>query len=73
METKEYYGGTYPEPPEPEFDETTIKVVLTLETYITIQNKVNQENVEQEVKEAFRNHYLFDEACNIEVEDYEVC
>ena len=68
METKEYYGGTYPEPPETE--EKTVKIICSFESYITVPSNLDYEEI-IEYADNFSKDELIEEADKINIEDIE--
>lgn len=58
MDTEEYYGGTYPEPPEVETTTRKIKVTVTY----TIEEELPSSYTEDDIKEMVEDHdidYLY--------------
>ena len=58
MDTEEYYGGTYPEPPEVETATRKIKVTVTY----TIEEELPSSYTEDDIKEMIEDHdidYLY--------------
>lgn len=51
IDTTEYYGGTYPEPPEEkeEVKERTIKVKVEFTTYVRIKSTSDDNEIEEEL------------------------
>lgn len=68
METEEYYGGLYPEPPEVETTTRKIKVTVTY----TIEEELPSSYTEDDIKEMIEDHdidYLYGEE---EIDEIEV-
>ena len=66
METEEYYGETYPEPPEVE--QRTLKVDCYFTTYVTVFGD-NEENWETQLDEMDKYDFL-EEADKIYIDNW---
>lgn len=69
METMEYYGGTYPEAPE-STEYKTIKLTISLESYVSVPENLDDEELEEYIK-GLSQFELLEETDKIQIEDYE--
>lgn len=79
IDTEEYYGGTYPSPPEPkETKMTQVKVGCTVITYLEVPKDLeNYSDIKEWIEthyNLYHNHssnYIFDDVDSVYVEDIE--
>lgn len=69
MDTKEYYGGTYPEPKEESM--TTLKVECYFTTYVTVYGE-DREDWERQLDE-MQYDELLEECDKINIDSWEEC
>lgn len=69
METKEYYGGTYPEAPE--YETKTVKVICSFVSYVEIPADLDEDEIQNYLQE-YSDEELSKEADRFIVEDYEL-
>lgn len=68
METKGLGAGSYPEAPETEY--RTIKLTISLESYVSVPENLDDEELEQYIK-GLSQFELLEETDKIQIEDYE--
>ena len=68
METKEYYGGTYPNPPEPKEKHIKVKVHITQEAEYDVPENWNEEDIKKDINDNM-NYIMWND---IEIEELEV-
>lgn len=56
MDTEEYYGGTYPEPPEVETTNHEIKICITVRTNDDFPTSWNEEDIKEYVRDNISNY-----------------
>ena len=79
IDTEEYYGGTYPSPPEPkEVGTREVKVYCTVRVYLDVPADLeNYSDMKEWIEsnyDLYNNHsrdYIFDDVDGVYVEDIE--
>ena len=68
MDTEEYYGGTYPEPPEKKEKHIKVKVHISQEAEYDIPAEWTMDDIKQDIEDNI-NYIMWE---NLEIEDIEV-
>lgn len=68
METKEYYGGTYPSAPD-EIEMKTVEVECSFKTYISVPKDLDYDKIKSYIENCYTNSDLLEECDKINIED----
>lgn len=70
METKEYYGGTYPSAPEFDEEMKTVEIECSFKSYVRIPENLKDEDLIKEyIEDNYNSSDLLEECDKINIEN----